>query len=60
MTDKIYTDHYEKKTDLEWDCPEHYIPQSKPKVPKTYKVTTLSHKQNQPIVKVVDKSTAKE
>ena len=55
MTDKIYTDHYEKKTDLEWDCPEHYIPQNNTKLPKQYKVTTLSHNQKGPIVKVVDK-----
>ena len=51
MTDKIYTDHYENKTDLEWDCPEHYMPQDKPIAPKQYKVTTLLHKQNEPIVK---------
>ena len=45
MTDKILTDHYEKKKTVEWDCPEHYIPI----VPKTYKVTTLGHKQNEPV-----------
>ena len=47
MTKKTPTDHYENKTDLEWDCPEHYIPQRI--VPKTYKTTTLQHKQNEPI-----------
>ena len=46
MTDKTYTDHYTPKPDLEFECPEHYIPQ---------KVTTLSHKQNEPIVKVEEK-----
>jgi len=52
MTDKkIYTDHYEKKPDLEWDCPEHYMP----RVPEQYKVTIQSHKQNEPIVKTETK-----
>ena len=53
MTEEdVWPDFEEKKPDLEWDCPERCIP----KVPKTYKVTTLSHKQNEPIVKVVDKT----
>ena len=54
-TDKIYTTDYEIKTDLEWDCPEHYMPQDAPIVPKTYKTTILQHKQNKPIVKTTVK-----
>jgi hypothetical protein len=42
----------EKKTDIEWDCPEHWIP----KVPKQYKIKILKHKQNEPI-EVVEKIT---
>jgi len=45
------TDHYTPKTDLEWDCPEHYMPQDAPKVPRAI---ILQHKQNEPIVKTTE------
>jgi hypothetical protein len=58
IEEDVWPDFDEKKTDLEWDCPEHCIPQDKPKVPKQYKVTRLSHKQNEPITKTETKNVS--
>ena len=55
MTEKIYTDHYTPKPDLEWDCPEHYIPHT-PKVPRREQVRIIQHKQNETIEKPLDKN----
>ena len=41
------------------ELPLHWHIPVLPIVPKQYKVTTLSHKQNEPIVKVVDKTLTK-
>ncbi len=49
--EETWPDFEEKKPDLQFDCPDHWIP----KVPKQYKVTTLSHKQNEPIKKTETK-----
>jgi len=37
-----------KKPDLEFECPEHWMPKV-PRVQKEYKVSTLSNKQNKPV-----------